>query len=232
MDTNRTSRLRVDPGTMPLPFSTEQFHAVFSAYNEAVWPAQAVLLAAAVAALGLAVVPRASSGAAISALLALLWAWMGLAYHLAFFGAVNPLAPLFAVLSLAGALGFGWHGIVRRRLEFRVGRDGRTLVAALLVGFALVVYPLWSLAVGQRWPAFVTFGLPCPTTIFTIGLLWTARAPLPRSVVLAPLAWCAIGGPASLLLDVPQDVGLFAAGLAALALLVRRAPARATGIGE
>lgn len=218
---------------MPLPFSTEQFHAVFRAYNEAVWPAQAVLLAAAVAALALAVVPRGASGAAISALLALLWAWMGLAYHLAFFNAINPLAPLFALLSLAGALAFGWHGVVRRRLAFRVGRDGRTLVAGLLIGFALIVYPLWSLAVGQRWPAFVTFGLPCPTTIFTIGLLWTATAPLPRSVLLAPLLWCAIGGQAALLLDVPQDFGLFAAGLAALALLVRpgRAPPRATRFG-
>ena len=89
---------------MPLPFSTEQFHAVFSAYNEAVWPAQGVLLAAAGATLVLAALPRAFSGAAISALLALLWAWMGLAYHLAFFSAINPLARLFAVLSLAGAL--------------------------------------------------------------------------------------------------------------------------------
>ena len=97
------------------------------------------------------------------------------------------------------------------QVAFRVGRDGRTLVAALLIGFALIVYPLWSLAVGQRWPAFVTFGLPCPTTIFTIGLLWTATAPLPRSVLLAPPCttlnefWCSGLGSKQIVASPPSN---------------------------
>jgi hypothetical protein len=193
-----------------------------------VWPAQIVLLALAAIAVAAAARLSRHGGVVIAATLTLLWAWMGVAYHLAFFRAINPLAPLFAALSLAGAVAFGWHGVVRRRLHFRLCRDARSLVAVALIGYALVVYPLWSLWAGQRWPDLVTFGLPCPTTIFTIGLLCAAAAPLPRSVLLAPLAWCVVGGQAALWLDVPQDFGLFAAGLAALALLVRpgRVPAR------
>jgi hypothetical protein len=214
---------------MPLPFTTEQFHAVFRAYNEAVWPVQIVLLVLAAIALAAAARPSRHGGVVVAATLMLLWAWMGVAYHRAFFRAINPLAPLFAALSLAGAVAFGWHGVVHRRLHFRLCCDARSLVAVLLIGYALAVYPLWSLWAGQRWPDLVTFGLPCPTTIFTIGLLCATAAPLPRSVLLAPLAWCAVGGQAALWLDVPQDFGLFAAGLAGLMLLLRprRAPAPA-----
>jgi hypothetical protein len=66
-----------------------------------------------------------------------------------------------------------------------------------------------------------TFGLPCPTTIFTIGTLCLLRTPFPRHVLGAPFLWAAIGSQAAFLLGVYQDLGLLAAGLIGAGLLLK-----------
>lgn len=206
---------------MQLPFSIEQFFGVFSAYNTALWPAQLFLLALAFTAIALVLVRRSWAGQAISAILAFLWMWLGLVYHLAFFSAINPLAYVFAGVSVAGGLVFFWQGVVRRRLDFRWTRSARSYIGLVLLVFALIVYPAWTVFAGHGYPAFPTFGLPCPTTIFTIGLLAFTVAPYSRSPLVVPVLWCFVGGQAAFLLDVPPDSGLIAAGLVGIVLLLR-----------
>lgn len=206
---------------MLLPFAPDQFFAVFGAYNEAVWPAQFSLLALAVVALILVVFRRTWSDCAISAILAVLWAWLALVYHLAFFTSINQLAYAFAAVSGAGALVFVWHGVVRRKLRFRLTRSIRAACGAALVIFALVIYPAWSTLAGHNYPAMPTFGLPCPTTLFTIGLLAFLVPPYPRSTLVVPVLWCLVGAQAAFLLGVRQDLGLLAAAAVGAFLLVR-----------
>ena len=64
-----------------------------------------------------------------------------------------------------------------------------------------------------------TFGLPCPTTIFTIGLLCFAVQPLPRSPLIGPLLWCLVGAQAAFFLGVQPDLGLIVAGAVSVGLL-------------
>jgi hypothetical protein len=66
-----------------------------------------------------------------------------------------------------------------------------------------------------------TFGLPCPTTIFTVGVLMLAT---PRSwkLSIVPVIWSAIGGSAAFLLGVHADVALPVAGIALVIFSVRR----------
>ncbi len=206
---------------MQLPFTAEQFYGVLREYNETLWPAQVFLTGLALAAITLVLVPRRWSGVAISATLAFLWAWSSVAYHLAFFTAINPLAYAFSGISMAGAVVFLWQGVIRRRLVFRWGGGARAAFGVALMAFALLVYPAWSWYAGHRYPAMPTFGLPCPTTIFTIGLLAFAVAPYPRTALIVPILWCLVGAQAAFLLGVPQDLGLVAAGLVGIVLLVR-----------
>jgi hypothetical protein len=206
---------------MQLPFTVEQFYGVFVDYNTTVWPAQVILLALAAVAVALVVFPRRWSGVGVSAILAFLWAWLGIAYHLAFFTAINPLAYGFAVLSVAGALVLVWQGVVRRRLEYRVAANARSAVGLSLIVFAVGIYPAWSAYAGHHYPALPTFGLPCPTTIFTIGILAFTVRPYPRSPFIVPVLWSLVGGQAAFLLGVPQDLGLLVAGLVGLVLIVR-----------
>lgn len=179
------------------------------------------LLALALAAIALVLVPLRWSGVAVSAILAFLWAWVGLAYHFAFFASINPLAYVFSGVSLGGAGVFFWEGVVRRKLDFRWTAGARSGVGALLLVFALVLYPAWSFFAGHRYPAVPTFGLPCPTTLFTVGLLAFLVEPYPRSPFIVPVLWCFVGVQAAFLLGVPQDLGLGVGGVVGIVLLVR-----------
>ena len=210
-----------------LPFTAEQFAATFARYNEAVWPSQVVLTLLGTAAIvALLRGESARRSRAIAAILALFWAWMAGAYHLAFFAAINPAAPLFAALFLAAAAALAWHGVVRGDLRFsRAAPHAR--LGWLLLALGLVAYPVLGYAFGQRYPASPTFGLPCPTTIFTLGLLQFARR-VPASVYAVPVLWTAIGASAAFQLGVRQDLLLLVAGAAALYALRSRSGAAGT----
>jgi len=206
---------------MELPFTAEQFNAVFREYNEALWPAQVVLFGLALAASGLLLVRRYWSSVWISIILAFLWGWMAIAYHIAFFLRINPAAYLFSAVSLVAALVFLWQGVVRRRLKFTWVGGTPAIIGALLVIFALFVYPTWSWYSGHAYPSMPTFGLPCPTTIFTIGILAFAVPPYPRSPLVVPIVWCVIGTQAALLLGMQPDLVLIVVGVVGAFLLQR-----------
>jgi uncharacterized membrane protein YjjB (DUF3815 family) len=65
------------------------------------------------------------------------------------------------------------------------------------------------------------FGVaPCPTTIFTLGMLLLSNASWRLFAI--PLVWSIIGGSAAVLLGVPQDYGLILAGAVAAIFLITR----------
>ncbi len=203
-----------------LPFTPEQFFAVFTRYNRAVWPAQIVLSALAAIAVGLAASANRRAGRAVSVLLSGFWLWAGIVYHGLHFRSINPAAALFAALFLAQAVLFALAA-ARGTLRFGAPERWRQTLGWVLSAYALIVYPLWGAA---RHPlqALPTFGVPCPTTIATVGLLFWSRNP-PRHLLAIPLLWAAIGGTAAFALGVTQDLGLLAAGLCSLLLWRRSA---------
>lgn len=214
---------------MKLPFSKEQFFAVIADYNAAVWPAQSALTLLAVALVVLVIRRPERAGRLVSFGLAVLWGWVAVAYHLAFFWSINPAAPVFAVLSLAAAAAFAWLGGIRGGLQFRRGLSVTTSLGLLVVLFALAGYPAIGTYIGHRYPASPTFGLPCPTTIFTFGILLMATPGLAKGLVVAPLAWAVIGSTAAFALGVTQDLGLVVVTVSGGYLLLRRAsPATAS----
>lgn len=195
---------------MSLPFSRSEFLEVFGRYNEGVWPLQGVLLGLGLLAVALLFVRWPGRHAAISAVLAALWAWMGFVYHVGYFSGVNPMAWAFGAAFLAAAVGFALAA-PGARFEPRAGFPGMTAAALLATG--LVAYPLASLAWGA-YPEVPTFGLPCPTTLFTIGMLAFLRSRWRAWLLAVPIAWSLVGASAALLLGMPQDLVLLGAAAA------------------
>lgn len=204
-----------------MPFTQQEFFQVFARYNQAVWPAQAVLYVLAVAAVVLTLW-GARYSRYVAAISAFLWAWMALAYHAAFFRQINPAALVFAAVFLVQAGLFVWYGVVRARIAF-TSSGLRPRFGTALIIYALVVYPALGDLSGQHYPAMPTFGLPCPTTIFTIGLLLLAGRAVPWGLFVIPVLWSLVGTQAALALGVPEDFGLPVAGLIALVSIL---PAR------
>jgi hypothetical protein len=203
---------------MNLPFTTEQFLQIFADYNQAVWPAQLLLTAFALLGIGLAIWPTRHSGRIISALLALLWLWMGIVYQWLFFSTINKAAWLFGALFVIQGVFFIGCGPIRNRLSFQRPTGLRGLAGSILIVYALIIYPLIGQALGHAYPQSPTFGLPCPTTIFTLGLLlWLVPRP-PIHVLIVPLLWSVIGFLAAVQLGIREDIGLLIAGLTTLIL--------------
>jgi len=209
------------------PFTAQQFLDVFREYNDAVWPLQVVFYALALITIAFVVRSRSATTSRVaSALLSLLWLWMGIVYHLTFFRTINPLATAFGVLFIIQAFLFAWFGVWTSRLSFRPEAGWNGVMGWVLLTYALVLYPLLGYAFGQRYPSVPTFGLPCPTTIFSIGLLLWADRSMPKILLLIPIAWSVIGLSAAISLGIREDFGLIVAGLFAALLLFRPAPLR------
>jgi hypothetical protein len=208
----------------PLPFSVEQFFKVFADYNQSVWPFQWALSGVAVAALLLLVSEHRNKDRLIGAVLALLWAWAALAYHVWHFSRINPAACFFAVLFLVEAALLLWFSSHAQSLRFNFRPEWRKWLGVGLILYALAIYPAIGRLAGHNYPATSTFGVPCPTTIFTLGMLCMAEGRRSLHVAVIPLLWTAIGGSAAFLLGVPQDLGLVLAGVALVATIPRRTP--------
>lgn len=190
------------------PFSADQFFEVFVAYNTTVWPTQIILVVLAVLSLFLAFRSEPWAGGAIASILATLWAWMAVAYHWAFFSEINPAARLFGAVFLLEAVVLLWIGFRTEGLRFEPHRDLFGIAGTILIAYALIIYPLVGIALGHRYPAQPTFGLPCPTTIFTVGLLLWSKPRVPWLPLVVPLLWSVVGMTAVFYFGVFEDAML------------------------
>jgi hypothetical protein len=196
---------------MKLPFSEQQFFELFRRYNEGIFPAQivAVLLCLWLVYLAL----RGTSGKVVYAALALLWAWNGAMYHIGYFSVINPAARVFGTVFLMQAVVFLLAAV---RVDDRFKFMGGTwpVVGASVVLYGVALYPLLGWVAGHAYPFSPVLGVaPCPTTVFTFGLLMLGEARPRWWVGVLPLLWAVVGTSAAFALGVVEDYGLGASGL-------------------
>jgi hypothetical protein len=207
---------------MSLPFSGEQFFSVFEKYNLSVWPMQVVLVLMAILAVILSIRKTDPSDKIIGMILGFLWLWIGIVYHLACFTTINKAAYLFGALYIIQGLIFILVGGLKSELSFKFQSKSYGIVGSLFILYALIIYPAVGYVLGHVYPQSPTFGLPCPTTIFTFGLLlWTEKA-VPKYFLIIPLVWSIIGFGAALSLGVIEDYGLLIAGVLGSNLIMSR----------
>ncbi len=215
--------------------------ATFTAYNEAIWPVQVALLVLALALVTVALRGGRVSGRMAYAGLTVLWAWCGGVFWFAFYARhAGPVGYLFGAAFLVQAVLFARAALVERASIVQLRADGYGLAGATFIAFALLVYPLLASALGQHYPAQPTFGAPCPMTIFTFGMLLLAAGRVPGHLLAIPFIWSLLGIFPVVRAGVLEDIGLIAAGLVGLPLLLvhnrRLVPATlpppAAGVGE
>ena len=201
---------------MELPFTQDEFFAVFAAYNRSVWPAQIGLVVLGLVILAAAYRGRDRFASLVAAGLSGLWMWMAIVYHWTFFRVINPVATVFGALFLLQSVLFIVDFVFQRE-RAPASLSARTSGIAM-VGYALLIYPALGWLLGQRYPEFPTFGLPCPTTIATFGVLAFRRTRSPWWLLIIPTAWGLVGTAAAFSLGVYEDLVLLAAVLSFWAL--------------
>ena len=113
-----------------LMYSARTWYRLVEQYNGALWPAHLVTILLGIAVVWLILRPR-PDGRLIAAILALLWMWVALAWHLRYFLTINWAAGWFAGGFGLQSLLMLWFGVVRRDLTFDVGRRiGQRIKAA------------------------------------------------------------------------------------------------------
>jgi Family of unknown function (DUF6064) len=210
---------------MQLPSTVEEFMSVFERYNVSVWPAQVGLYFLALIALLCFYRNVSATRRVVFAVLSFLWAWTGLVYHIGFFSSINPLAYIFGGLFVVQSLIFLYFGVIRDKVILIPRLDLRTIFGLLLIFYALIVYPVIGLALGHIYPKSPTFGTPCPTTIFTFGILLFSVKRVPFCFLLIPLLWSLVGFSAAISLGIVEDIGLIVFGVASTTLLTIMKPA-------
>jgi hypothetical protein len=216
---------------MALPFTHDQFLAVFGDYNRALWPVAALLWLATAVAVFRLFRPGSNGSRLVAAVLTVQWAWAGVVYHLVFFRRINPAATLFGLGFLLQAMLLLWRGTLRHRLVFVPGRSVRARLGLGLVVYALV-YPGVGLLLGLQYPRLPTFGVPCPSTILTAGLLLLAPRHEARILGVIPLGWAGVAGSAALVLGIRADLVLVLAGILLAAYILSPAPGGRPAAGE
>lgn len=206
-----------------LPFTVDQFLKVFEQYNQAIWPMQVLAYLLGITAIVFAMKQTRYTSQAISVVLAFFWAWMGIVYHLMYFSTINGAAIGFGILFIIQAIVWLVFGAVRPRLSFRMKINPYSITGMVLIVYAMLIYPIIGTLLGHGYPQSPSFGVaPCPTTIFTFGLLLWTNAKVPKVVLVIPFLWSAIGFTAALLLGIREDVGLLVAGMLSVGLLFWR----------
>lgn len=204
-----------------MPFTVEEFLEIFRNYNNAVYPFQFILLLSALYIVYLAFSNKSYRSKVITWILVFYWLWIGVVYHIIFFSSINPAAYVFGIIFILQSLLFIKAGIIDNKLEFRFEKGINQYTGGIIILYALIIYPLLGMYYGHTYPENPTFGLPCPTTIFTFGiLLWTTKK-IPVYIIGIPLIWAIVGFSAALNLGIREDIGLLAAGLLASGLIIK-----------
>lgn len=199
---------------MQMPFTTEQFLNVFRLYNGSFPFMPIVTYAAGIGTLLFAGRDGQRTDRAILSMLGFFWVWNGVAYHIGFFRAINPAAVIFGGLFVLQGVLLLIAAARGRTMRITLGLTPKARLGSVFVLYAMVIYPILGHLLGHGYPASPVFGMaPCPTTIFTIGVLLLARGNVPVYLLVVPLLWSIVGFGAAVNLRIYEDFGLTVAGL-------------------
>jgi len=198
------------------PFDAEVLASLYAQYNTAIWPAQAVALAAALTAVWLTLSPQPWSGRALGAMLAASWLWCGAVFFLRHLVLLDFMAPVYGWAFIAEAAlllwALAWRGSTLHAAGGPLGVLALALAAASLFGLPLVS--------GLAGPGFAAAGVvgvaPAPTVLLTLAVLLLVENRSRLVLLVIPLLWVAVAGVTGWVLGVPEYLAL--AGLAAAAV--------------
>lgn len=205
---------------MDLPFSLADFLNVFKDYNHSIFPLQIVFYFAAFLCIYFLFAGNKNATRIISIALAFFWLWMGVVYHIIFFSEINKAAYIFGGLFILQGIMFAGCGLIRKKLSFEYTKSAVNKTGIILIAYALIIYPVLGHNLGHAYPYSPTFGLPCPTTIFTLGILLFANKKMPMHLLIIPLLWSIVGFTAAFTLTIYEDIGLLVAGVTTFVLLI------------
>jgi hypothetical protein len=207
---------------MNIPFTAEAFFEIFSNYNQDVFPVQIIFYLLSFFILYLLVRRKYAASIVISLILGFFWIWMGFVFHILYFSEINTAAYIFGAFFIIQGAAFIYAGVFKDGLEFSLRKDFYGLTAWIIIFYALLIYPIIGHFGGYIYPRAPELSAPCPTTIFTFGILLFTSSKISKLLLIIPFIWSLIGFTAAFNFDVTGDYGLLVSGVVVLILLYMR----------
>jgi hypothetical protein len=200
-----------------LLFSPRTYYRLIQRHNEVVWPGQIVTIGLGLVIAWLLRRPTARQGRILSAILAILWSWVALAFVWKRYATINWAASYLVWLYAIEVLVLAWIGVARGQLRFGRRRDAAGILGMALLLPSLLLYPALAPLLGRSWQQAEVFGVaPDPTVIATIGLLLLAEGPPHWALLAVPVLWCLTSGATLLAMGSPEATVLLPAALLAV----------------
>ena len=195
-----------------LLFSPRTYYRMIERYNAAVWPGHIVALG-----LGLVITGLLRKGRIVSAILVILWSWVGLAFVWKRYATINWAANYLVWLYAIEGLALAWIGVIRGRLRFGWRQDAAGILGTALLVLSLLLYPALAPLLRLGWRQAEVFGVaPDPTVIATLGLLLLAQGPPHWGLLAVPVLWCLVSGLTLVAMGSPEALVLLSAALLAV----------------
>jgi hypothetical protein len=206
---------------MDMKLTLEMLLSTFGKYNLDIWPLQVLAYILGITAVFFAIKRTGYSSRIILGILSFLWLFTAIGFFMLYFGAVYTPAYIFGALYIIQGLIF-LAGLVKPRLSFNFEVNSYAVIGLLFIAYAMIGYPMVGNFLGHTYPQSPPFGLtPCPTTVFTFGLLLITDKEVPRLYLVIPLLW-ALSGVMPVSVGILEDIGMIISGVVGTALILYR----------
>ena len=206
---------------MKTPFTTEQFFSVFEKYNHAIFPVQIILFLLSILAFIAIGTKIKQKDKIVAGILGVLWLWIGIGYHIAFFSGINKVAYGFGFLFILQGLFLLWEGVLLYNLKFVFRMSIQAYIGYFFILYGLIIYPVVGYLIEPNLSRTISIGLPSTTIILTFGFLLLCDKKFSKYLLIIPSLWAVIGISAVIKLGVYQDSMLLIAAIIADVLILR-----------
>jgi hypothetical protein len=195
-----------------LSFETSEFFLVLEQYNQDVWPLQVVAFFLALAAILFSVKSTKWSTRLVLIVLAFFWLWNGIVFCMLYWASGYIYAYFFVLTSTVQGVFFIQQSI-HPTFNFTFKGGAQSIIGLIFIVYAIMGYQILGIALDHVYPRFFPVGLvPCPTTIFTLGLFLLADGKLPKYLLILPVIG-ALSGLIPVSGGIYEDIGLMIAGI-------------------
>ena len=202
-------------------FILENFLTVLEHYNLSIWPLQIFAYLFGIVILYFSIKRTKYSNNIVLAILSLFWFWNGIVFCPIFWAPTYKFAYLFGVLCIIQGCLF-LIGIFKSNISINYSANFHSIIGILFIVYAMVGYQLFGYFLGHVYPRFWSVGLvPCPTTIFTLGLFLMTDKIFPKYYLIVPFI-ITMGGFLAVYKGILEDIGLIIAVLLGIYLILKR----------
>jgi hypothetical protein len=199
-------------------FSLEEFLLVLESYNLFIWPLQIIAYVFIVLVLFFSVTPTKYSAKIVSAVLSFFWLFTGIVFCLIYWAPTHIFGYVFGILCTVQGLLF-LYNIIKSDITIDPQDKSSKLIGILFVLYAMIGYQVFGYYLSHIYPKFFAVGLvPCPTTIFTLGIFLIINKSIPIKYFVIPLM-ISLGGFLAAYNGIYEDIGLIIAGIISTILI-------------